>query len=243
MGHLPSLDALDTAGETAAGDDCYRDTLPIIPDPLSDDSIPSTSSVCAPALASLDDCSYLNTSPLPQSSLSTPPDLALVDWGLLADALQPGFPVKGPSLPCESATVSPAAGHINTETSETTIPTMPESSGQSSREGESASGSSTASTLPPLLHVAARSRNYNVLATLLKHGVEEVDKRDQDKSTALHASVELGDEALVALLLRHGASISAHDVLGQTPLYLAVLGGHDDVLELLLGHAGVVGLL
>lgn len=118
--------------------------------------------------------------------------------------------------------------------------------------GSSSNGSSSATShpapapcagpeghpLPPLLHVAARSRNRNVAATLLKYGASMVDQYDEHGQTALHIAASLGDEPLVSLLLRHGADANLRDSHGQNPLFLAVSAGHNEVVVLLLRNGG-----
>ena len=62
--------------------------------------------------------------------------------------------------------------------------------------------------------------------------------RDELGRTALHVAAELGDEALVALLLRHGADPHACDVHGKTAVYLAVSAGHSEAVEMFLECGG-----
>jgi ankyrin repeat protein len=55
--------------------------------------------------------------------------------------------------------------------------------------------------------------------------------------TPLHAAVRLCDRDKVALLLRHGADISARNAGQDTPLTVAVDKGHLRIVELLLRHS------
>ncbi|KAL2881425.1 hypothetical protein SGCOL_002990 [Colletotrichum sp. CLE4] len=90
--------------------------------------------------------------------------------------------------------------------------------------------------LVPILHVAARSRDDGIVATLLRHGMD-VDIRDHiKKRTALHVASAEGNKAVAVLLLQYGADSNAKDKDGYSPLYLAVNAGHKDVVELLLGY-------
>ncbi|KAK4120693.1 hypothetical protein N657DRAFT_692901 [Parathielavia appendiculata] len=92
----------------------------------------------------------------------------------------------------------------------------------------------TSVQVPPLLHVAARTRNRSIMASLLKHGAPPDERDAATGRTALHVAAELGDVALVTLLLRYGADAHATDVVGATPLFLAVSAGQGEVVELLL---------
>ncbi|KDN68226.1 putative conserved hypothetical protein [Colletotrichum sublineola] len=108
-------------------------------------------------------------------------------------------------------------------------------------DAHSATSQSTQVPLPPspllpLLHVAVRSRNRRVAATLLKHGSAAVDERDEHDSTALHVAAELGDEALVTLLLQHNANTRICNERGHNALYVAVAAGHNEIVELLLEY-------
>ncbi|KAI1083474.1 hypothetical protein F5B20DRAFT_595486 [Whalleya microplaca] len=107
---------------------------------------------------------------------------------------------------------------------------------QTSYEHSIELSSPSESSIQPLLHVAARSRNRRVMTTLLKHGAVQVDDQDSQGQTSLHIAAELGDEALVLLLLCHGADPHVCDNCGQSPLYLAVSGGHNEIVESLLEH-------
>lgn len=64
----------------------------------------------------------------------------------------------------------------------------------------------------------------------------DVDKRLATKETALHLAAEHGNGAMAAALLDNGADVNAlvwrED--GRTPLYVAILEGHFDVITLLL---------
>ena len=51
--------------------------------------------------------------------------------------------------------------------------------------------------------------------------------------TALHYAAVNGDLELVKYLIRHGANINKATAEGSSPLFLANLGGHDDVVKIL----------
>ncbi|KAJ6002608.1 ankyrin repeat protein [Penicillium sp. IBT 35674x] len=54
--------------------------------------------------------------------------------------------------------------------------------------------------------------------------------------TPLLWAASYGDEAVVQVLLEHGADIEAEDIIcGRTPLSWAVKNGHEAVVKLLLG--------
>ena len=135
---------------------------------------------------------------------------------------------------------SESTSNTSTVSTERTRPQLPSSPASSLPHSNSGTGDLSPiktfppSSVPPLLHTATRSRNRSVMATLLRHGACSVDERDGQGRTALHVAAELGDEALVLLLLHHGADAQLCDDLGQNALYHAVLAGNNDVLEVLL---------
>lgn len=51
--------------------------------------------------------------------------------------------------------------------------------------------------------------------------------------TAIHYATVNGDIDLVKYLIKHGANINKATSEGSSPLYLAKLGGHDDVVKIL----------
>ena len=55
-------------------------------------------------------------------------------------------------------------------------------------------------------------------------------------TTPLHIAAKRGREAMVALLLKHGASPLAKDELDRTPLYLAAANGHASITKLFCLH-------
>jgi ankyrin repeat protein len=73
-----------------------------------------------------------------------------------------------------------------------------------------------------------------VIRVLFRRGVVSIDDRDAEGKTALHVAAELGDEALVGLLLDKGASSQLQDYRGRLAVYYAVEKGHHEVVELLL---------
>ncbi|KAF1922288.1 uncharacterized protein M421DRAFT_96846 [Didymella exigua CBS 183.55] len=87
---------------------------------------------------------------------------------------------------------------------------------------------------PPLLHVAIRSRSRDVIRVLLRRGVVNIDDCDAEGRTALHLAAELGDEALVSLLLGQRADSQLRDNRGRLAVYYAVEKGHHEVVELLI---------
>ena len=86
----------------------------------------------------------------------------------------------------------------------------------------------------PLLHVAIRSRSRDVIRVLFRQGAVIVDERDGKGRTALHIAAELGDEALVGLLLGQGADAQLQDHSGRLAVYFAVEKGYHEIVELLL---------
>ncbi|KAL0566709.1 palmitoyltransferase akr1 [Marasmius crinis-equi] len=79
------------------------------------------------------------------------------------------------------------------------------------------------------LHVATHSGNVVSLLYLLhhRHHPTNVDSRNSEGRTNLMLAAHQGDELLMDLLLKHGASPIAHDNDGRTPLHWAVVGGNE----------------
>jgi len=79
---------------------------------------------------------------------------------------------------------------------------------------------------------AAAENKHEEIAKALE-GSCDVNYCDYDKRTALHLAAAEGHVATVNLLLKHGASESAKDRWGVTPLQEALHNGHSDVAKLL----------
>jgi ankyrin repeat protein len=58
--------------------------------------------------------------------------------------------------------------------------------------------------------------------------------------TPLHKAACWGHDAILQLLLNHGASVNAVNKEGDTPLHDAAREGHVDILQLLLNHGASV---
>ncbi|XP_051280511.1 dynein axonemal heavy chain 12 isoform X2 [Dicentrarchus labrax] len=82
--------------------------------------------------------------------------------------------------------------------------------------------------------VAAILNDQYDLATLLLRYNAKVDQTGPLNRTALHESAFLGLENFVYLLLESGADPNACDIKKKTPLSLAALNGHLNVVEVLL---------
>ena len=61
----------------------------------------------------------------------------------------------------------------------------------------------------------------------------ELKKQSALKWTALHYASANGDAALVKYLIKHGANVNKATGEGSSPLFLAKLGGYDDVVKIL----------
>ncbi|VDP82642.1 unnamed protein product [Echinostoma caproni] len=72
------------------------------------------------------------------------------------------------------------------------------------------------------------------LVDLLHQFGAEVNCRDKDQYTPLHAASALGHVATANALISLGAELEATTAHGNTPLHIACLNGRDEVVELLL---------
>ena len=71
---------------------------------------------------------------------------------------------------------------------------------------------------------------------LTKNGANihaELKKQSALKWTALHYASANGDAELVKYLIKHGANVNKATGEGSSPLFLAKLGGYDDVVKIL----------
>ncbi|GIL68011.1 hypothetical protein Vafri_21339 [Volvox africanus] len=93
------------------------------------------------------------------------------------------------------------------------------------------------------LHLAAQAGLEQVVAQLLclaPSGSVDVNSRDAEGFTPLHAAATRGSAAIVARLLRAGADSNIASSEGLLPLHAAAAGGHLDVVELLLDAGSLV---
>ncbi|XP_041820376.1 ankyrin repeat and SOCS box protein 15b [Chelmon rostratus] len=90
----------------------------------------------------------------------------------------------------------------------------------------------------PLL-IAVRQRSYDMVASLVMGGAF-VEQVCLTKWTATHEAAKVGCPAILMLLLRHGAKVTARDGHGVTPLGIAAEYGNTEALDILIQHGGDV---
>ena len=88
------------------------------------------------------------------------------------------------------------------------------------------------------LFEAALTGNAKLAQRVLSKG-GDVNARDEDGATALHAAAYQGSTAVVELLLAQGANANAQEC-GYAPLHAAAIEGHTRIAELLLAHGADV---
>ncbi|CAJ1054928.1 ankyrin repeat and SOCS box protein 15b isoform X1 [Xyrichtys novacula] len=90
----------------------------------------------------------------------------------------------------------------------------------------------------PLL-LAVRQKSYDMVLSLIMGGAF-VEQVCLSKWTATHEAAKVGCPAVLMLLLRHGAKVTARDGHGVTPLGIAAEYGNTEALEILIQHGGDV---
>lgn len=83
------------------------------------------------------------------------------------------------------------------------------------------------------IFVAAQEGQREVVALLLKHGVDANVRAPIGDVTLLHVAAYRGDQELITLLLRHGAHKHARMTSGERPVDLAQAQGHTALIPLL----------
>ena len=83
------------------------------------------------------------------------------------------------------------------------------------------------------LTLAARNGYNNVVHALLSDSQCLVDAKGRDGYTALHYSCRYGHVDIVRTLVKHKANVNARTDSGDTPLVLAAINKHDNVVHVL----------
>jgi ankyrin repeat protein len=87
----------------------------------------------------------------------------------------------------------------------------------------------------PPLGLAAFFGHRDVVILLLTHRADpNIQSRNQIRVAPLHAAVDRKDQAMVEILLSHGANPNATEFLGGTPLHTAAMGGMDSLARTLV---------
>lgn len=87
------------------------------------------------------------------------------------------------------------------------------------------------------LKIAVVRQNIRIVTDLLDAGANP-NLPGEDACTTLHHAAGLESCEIVRLLLVHGASITAVDIYGNTPVDYARDSNNKDILQLLNKHAG-----
>jgi ankyrin repeat protein len=93
---------------------------------------------------------------------------------------------------------------------------------------------------------AAKNGQVTRLKELLAGDPELVNARDKDGSTPLHCATWKGQQEVVALLIKAGADVNAHnenDHWGTTPLHAAAHADQAAIAELLIASGADVNAL
>ncbi|MYN40346.1 hypothetical protein GTP55_13270 [Duganella sp. FT109W] len=87
------------------------------------------------------------------------------------------------------------------------------------------------------LHRAARDGNLSEISRLASEGFD-IDAFDDLSRAPLHYAVEGDSYQAAQLLLELGANVNRHEeeLIGETPLSLAVQGEYPEIVELLMAH-------
>ena len=76
------------------------------------------------------------------------------------------------------------------------------------------------------------SGNSELVSKLLDHGAT-VNLKNGEGQFPLHSAARVGDLQTVKLLVERRARLNALDSQQRTPVYLAAMGNHKDVIEYL----------
>lgn len=93
-----------------------------------------------------------------------------------------------------------------------------------------------------LLHRASAAGCLDVVEYLIEHGLADVTARSNDGLTSLHNAARYGHNEIVALLIGHGADVTAFDRWNNTPLTASSYKNHTSTAQLLLDQEKKLGV-
>jgi len=82
----------------------------------------------------------------------------------------------------------------------------------------------------------------DVIRCLVAHPTIDVNKQNNEKSTALHEAAFKGNKELVDLLIGAKADVKVQNSSGKTPLHRAISGNHLGVAKSLLDHGANINV-
>ena len=86
------------------------------------------------------------------------------------------------------------------------------------------------------LHAATHMGHVEIVQLLIERGVNINDQENVSRVTTLHLAAERNYLDVVEVLLRQGAALDLKTESGHTPVIMAVLNGHADMVKMLRDH-------
>ena len=86
------------------------------------------------------------------------------------------------------------------------------------------------------LHAAAHMGHVEIVQLLIEYGVNVNDQENTATVTPLHLAAERNYLDVAEALLRQGAALDLKTESGHTPVIMAVLNGHVDMVKMLREH-------
>ncbi|XP_065064627.1 ankyrin repeat domain-containing protein 30B-like [Rhopilema esculentum] len=90
------------------------------------------------------------------------------------------------------------------------------------------------------LHYAIFRKKMEIAEYLVKQVHVNVNARDMHISTPLHEAVLAGLPNVVLLLVKNGAETEIREIIGKTPLLLAIVKGEEECVEILLRYGAEI---
>ena len=93
------------------------------------------------------------------------------------------------------------------------------------------------------IHLVGKRGDKELIAMLLSNHQTDLQALDKNRRTPLHHACFYGNTITCETLLNQGAELEAQTIEGQTPLHIAIIGGHEEIVKLLIKRGRLGNLL
>ena len=84
------------------------------------------------------------------------------------------------------------------------------------------------------IHLVGKRGDKELITMLLSNHQTDLQALDKNRRTPLHHACFHGNTITCETLLNQGAELEAQTIEGLTPLHVAIIGGHEEIVKLLI---------
>ena len=88
------------------------------------------------------------------------------------------------------------------------------------------------------IHLVGKRGDRELITMLISNNQTDLHALDKNRRTPLHHASFHGNTVTCETLLNQGADLEVQTIEGLTPLHVAIIGGHEEIVKLLIKRGG-----